>query len=201
MYRSDGSGTTFIWTNYLSKVSPEFKTTVGEGTTIGTGSQIVDSSIGRDCRIWASVLESAEVEDEVRIGPFAHLRPGASIGRGTELGNYAEVKNSRLEAGVRQHHFSYLGDAHVGERANIGAGTVTANFDGAHKLRTRIGEGAFIGVDTMLVAPVDVGEGAKTGAGAVVTKDVPPGKLAVGVPARMREPRAQQESPHTEGTG
>jgi bifunctional UDP-N-acetylglucosamine pyrophosphorylase/glucosamine-1-phosphate N-acetyltransferase len=165
------------------------RTTVGEGTWIGAGSQIVDSSIGRECRVWASVLESAEVEDQVRIGPFAHLRPGSSIGRGSEVGNYAEVKNSRLEPGVRQHHFSYLGDAHVGKRANIGAGTVTANFDGARKQRTRIGDGAFIGVDTLLVAPVEVGDGAKTGAGAVVTHDVPAGSLVVGVPARIREKR------------
>ena len=92
------------------------RTRVGEGTRIGAGSQIADSTIGRDCRIWASVLESSEVEDDVQIGPFAHLRPGSSIGRGAKLGNYAEVKNSRLEAGVQQHHFSYLGDAHVGAR-------------------------------------------------------------------------------------
>jgi bifunctional UDP-N-acetylglucosamine pyrophosphorylase/glucosamine-1-phosphate N-acetyltransferase len=159
-------------------------TTVGEGTRIGAGSQIADTTIGRDCVVWASVLESSQVEDEVRIGPFAHLRPGSSIGRGVELGNYAEVKNSRLEAGVRQHHFSYLGDAHVGRDVNIGAGTVTANYDGTRKMPTTIEDGAFIGVDTMLVAPVTVGAGAKTGAGAVVTHDVPAGAVVVGVPAR-----------------
>jgi bifunctional UDP-N-acetylglucosamine pyrophosphorylase/glucosamine-1-phosphate N-acetyltransferase len=165
------------------------RTTVGEGTRIGAGSQIVDTVVGRDCVVWASVLEGSEVEDEVRIGPFAHLRPGSSIGRGAELGNYAEVKKSRLEPGVRQHHFSYLGDAHVGRNANIGAGTVTANFDGTRKLPTTIGEDAFLGVDTMLVAPVTIGDGAKTGAGAVVTHDVPPGGLVVGVPARPMERR------------
>ena len=92
------------------------RSSIGAGTTIGAGSQVLDSTVGRDCRIWASVLESSEVEDEVSIGPFAHLRPGSSIGRGARLGNFAEVKNSRLEAGVQQHHMSYLGDAHVGAR-------------------------------------------------------------------------------------
>jgi bifunctional UDP-N-acetylglucosamine pyrophosphorylase / glucosamine-1-phosphate N-acetyltransferase len=164
------------------------RTSVGEGTTIGSGAQLIDTRVGRDCRIWASVLESSEVEDEVSIGPFAHLRPGSSIGRGAKLGNYAEVKNSRLEPGVQQHHVSYLGDAHVGARTNIGAGTITANYDGTHKNPTTIGEGAFIGVDTMLVAPIEVGAGARTGAGAVVTHDVPAGALVVGVPARVREP-------------
>ena len=172
------------------------RTTVGEGTRIGAGSQIVDTTIGRDCVVWASVLEASEVEDEVRIGPFAHLRPGSSIGHGARLGNYAEVKNSRLEPGVQQHHVSYLGDAHVGRNANIGAGTVTANYDGTRKLRTTIGEGAFIGVDTMLVAPVTVGDGAKTGAGAVVTRDVPPGAVVVGVPAH---PIVRRESGETPG--
>jgi len=165
------------------------RTSIGQGSRIGSGSQLVDSVVGRDCRIWASVLEGAEVEDEVEIGPFAHLRSGSSIGRGAQLGNFAEVKNSRLEAGVKQHHVSYLGDARVGARTNIGAGTITANYDGRRKNRTTIGEAVFLGVDTMLVAPVDIGDGAKTGAGAVVTHDVPPGTLAVGVPARIREPR------------
>jgi bifunctional UDP-N-acetylglucosamine pyrophosphorylase/glucosamine-1-phosphate N-acetyltransferase len=171
-------------------VSLRGRTRVGASTTIGSGSQVLDSVVGAGCRIWASVLESAEVEDEVEIGPFAHLRPGASIGRGASLGNFAEVKNSRLGPGVKQHHMSYLGDADVGEQTNVGAGTITANYDGRHKNRTRIGRRVFLGVDTMLVAPLEVGDEARTGAGAVVTHDVPPGKLAVGVPARTREPRS-----------
>ncbi len=167
------------------------RTRIGAGTRVGSGSQIVDSTLGRDCVVWASVLEMSVVEDAVQIGPYAHLRPGSSIGAGAKLGNYAEVKNSRLEAGVQQHHFSYLGDAHVGARTNIGAGTVTANYDGSRKFATTIGEGAFIGVDTMLVAPVRIGDRAKTGAGAVVTHDVPDDALAVGVPARLRDPRGR----------
>ncbi len=170
-------------------------TRVGAGTVIGMGSQLVDTVVGRDCRIVASVLESSEVEDAVQIGPFAHLRPGSSIGTGSKLGNYAEVKNSRLDPGVQQHHMSYLGDAHVGARTNIGAGTITANYDGKRKKRTTIGADAFIGVDTMLIAPVEIGPGARTGAGAVVNRDVPAGKLAVGVPARLRDPRPEPEDP------
>jgi bifunctional UDP-N-acetylglucosamine pyrophosphorylase/glucosamine-1-phosphate N-acetyltransferase len=175
-------------------------TRIGAGTVIGAGSQLFDTVVGRDCRVWASVLESSEVEDEVQIGPFAHLRPGSSIGTRAKLGNYAEVKNSRLEAGVQQHHMSYIGDAHVGARANIGAGAITANYDGKRKLKTTIGSDAFIGVDTMLIAPVDIGQGARTGAGAVVNRDVPAGKLAVGVPARLRDPRPEpQEPPPADG--
>ena len=165
------------------------RTRVGEGTVIGAGSQLIDSVIGPRCRVWASVLERSEVEEGATIGPFSHLRPGSSIGPGVELGNFAEVKNSRLEAGVKQHHMSYLGDAHVGEGTNVGAGTITANYDGARKHHTEIGKGVFLGVDTMLRAPITLGDGARTGAGAVVTRDVPAGKLAVGVPARLRDPR------------
>jgi bifunctional UDP-N-acetylglucosamine pyrophosphorylase / glucosamine-1-phosphate N-acetyltransferase len=170
------------------------RSSVGSGSTIGPGSTIVDSTIGRDCEVWASVVEASTVEDEVRIGPYSHLRPGSHVGRGSEIGNYAEIKNSRLGAGVKQHHGSYLGDAEVGAGTNVGAGTITANWDGRTKHATKIGERAFLGVDTMLVAPVELGEGARTGAGAVVTKDVPAGKLAVGVPARIREPRAALSS-------
>src|SRR5688572_16631493 len=164
-------------------------TAVGEGTTIGPGATIDDSTIGADCRVWLSVVEGSTIDDGSTVGPYSHLRPGSVIGPGAEIGNFAEVKNSRLGARVKQHHVSYLGDAELGEGTNVGAGTITANWDGRTKNRTRIGRNAFLGVDTMLVAPVEIGEGARTGAGAVVTKDVPPGKLAVGVPARIREPR------------
>jgi bifunctional UDP-N-acetylglucosamine pyrophosphorylase/glucosamine-1-phosphate N-acetyltransferase len=164
-------------------------TRVGPRTRIGAGSQVFDSVIGADCRVWASVVERSEVEDEVTIGPFSHLRPGVHVGRRSEIGNYAELKNSQLGEHVRQHHNSYLGDADVGAETNVGAGTITANYDGVRKHRTTIGERVFLGVDTMLRAPVTLGEGSKTGAGAVVTHDVPPGKLAVGVPARIRNPR------------
>ncbi|MGA3030142.1 MAG: bifunctional UDP-N-acetylglucosamine diphosphorylase/glucosamine-1-phosphate N-acetyltransferase GlmU [Candidatus Limnocylindrales bacterium] len=170
------------------------KTRIGEGTRIGAGSQIIDTVVGRDCFVWASVLEGSEVEDEVQIGPFSHLRAKSSIGPRARLGNFAEVKASRLEAGVQQHHFSYIGDAELGERTNVGAGTITCNYDGVKKHKTKIGKGVFLGSDTMLVAPVELGDGARTGAGSVVTRDVPAGMLAVGVPARLRKPRAGVDS-------
>jgi bifunctional UDP-N-acetylglucosamine pyrophosphorylase / glucosamine-1-phosphate N-acetyltransferase len=166
-------------------------TSVGEGSVIGAGSQLLDATIGRRARVWASIVESSVVEDDASVGPFSHLRPGSVVGRGAEVGNFAELKNTHLGPGSKQHHVSYLGDAEIGERVNIGAGAITANYDGTRKHPTTIGDGAFIGVDTMLIAPIEVGEGARTGAGAVVTRDVPAGKLAVGVPARIREPRAK----------
>jgi bifunctional UDP-N-acetylglucosamine pyrophosphorylase / glucosamine-1-phosphate N-acetyltransferase len=166
-------------------------TAIGEGSVIGAGSQILDSTIGRNVRVWASVVEGSTIEDDATVGPYSHLRPGSVVGSGAEVGNYAELKNTHLGPGSKQHHMSYLGDAEIGANVNVGAGTVTANYDGTRKARTTIGDGAFIGVDTMIVAPREIGAGAKTGAGAVVTRDVPPGKLAVGVPARIREPRAK----------
>lgn len=162
---------------------------IGRAAVIGPHADVRDSSVGERSVVWASVLESSSVAEDAQIGPFSHLRPGSEVGARAEIGNYAEIKKSRIGAGTRQHHFSYLGDAEVGEDVNIGAGTVTANYDGTAKHRTVIGDRAFLGVDTMLRAPITIGEGAKTGAGAVVTRDVAPGKTVVGMPARPIELR------------
>ncbi len=160
-------------------------TQIGVGCVIGPNTIITNSKVGDNCTLLASVLEYAVLEDQVEMGPYCHLRKGAHLSRGVHMGNFGEVKNSTLGPGVKMGHFSYMGDAIVGADVNIGAGTITCNFDGTHKFPTEIGEGAFIGSDTMLVAPVKVGANAKTGAGAVVTKDIPAGTLAVGVPARV----------------
>jgi bifunctional UDP-N-acetylglucosamine pyrophosphorylase/glucosamine-1-phosphate N-acetyltransferase len=171
---------TTVWPNtYL-----QGQTAVGEGCSLGPNSIIRDSRIGNRCKVLFSVVEKAELEDEVDLGPFAHLRKGAHLAQGVHMGNFGEVKNSYLGPGTKMGHFSYVGDATIGPEVNIGAGTITCNFDGVKKNHTDIGAGAFIGSDTMLVAPVRIGEGARTGAGAVVTKDVPDDTLAVGVPAR-----------------
>lgn len=169
-----------IWPNTYLQGS----TRIGEECVIGPNSLLLDTWVGKRCKIWASILEKAELEDDVEVGPFSHLRPAVHLGQGVHIGNFGEVKNSTLGTGVKMGHFSYIGDAMVGAQANIGAGTITCNFDGKKKNPTEIGAGAFIGSDTMLVAPVKVGEGAQTGAGAVVTKDIPADTLAVGVPAR-----------------
>jgi bifunctional UDP-N-acetylglucosamine pyrophosphorylase/glucosamine-1-phosphate N-acetyltransferase len=159
---------------------------------VGPNAIITDSQIGERCRVIASVLEQAVMEDDADIGPFGHLRKGARLGEGAHMGNFGEMKNATLGAGAKMGHFSYLGDAEVGPGANIGAGTITCNYDGERKHPTVIGAGAFIGSDTMLVAPVRVGDGAKTGAGAVVTRDVPDGEVAYGVPARVRKEKQDE---------
>jgi bifunctional UDP-N-acetylglucosamine pyrophosphorylase / glucosamine-1-phosphate N-acetyltransferase len=160
------------------------KTSIGAGAVVGPHAQLVDARIGARSAVWASVVESSTVAEDVEIGPYSHIRPGCEIGPRCRIGNFAELKMARVGAGTQIHHFSYLGDADLGEGVNIGAGTITANFDGTAKHRTTIGDGAFIGVDTMLRAPVNVGPGARTGAGAVVTRDVPAGETVVGMPAR-----------------
>ena len=176
---SIGQDTT-LWPNtYL-----QGNTSVGEDCTIGPNAILRDSQVGNGCRVLASVLERAVVEDRVDIGPFGHLRKGAHLGEGVHMGNFGEVKNSYLGPGSKMGHFSYIGDATIGENVNIGAGTITCNFDGKQKHHTDIGANVFIGSDTMLVAPVKIGEGARTGAGAVVTKNLPDYTLAVGMPAR-----------------
>ncbi|HZG67806.1 MAG TPA: bifunctional UDP-N-acetylglucosamine diphosphorylase/glucosamine-1-phosphate N-acetyltransferase GlmU [Herpetosiphonaceae bacterium] len=173
-------------------------TTIGESCEIGPNSVIEDSAIGNGCRVTASFLERAVMEDGSNVGPMSHLRPGAHLGPGVHVGNFGEINRSSLGAGTKMGHFSYVGDAQVGSGVNIGAGTVTANYDGRHKHRTRIGAGAFIGSDSILRAPVEIGEGARTGAGSVVTKDVPDGALAVGVPARIRRAPATIDDQHEE---
>ena len=157
---------------------------IGEECIVGPGTIIRASRIGDRCRLLASVIENSEVGSDVGMGPWCRVRGGAILEDGVDLGNYAEVKKSRVGSRTKMHHFGYLGDAIVGRDVNIGAGTITCNYDGVRKNQTIIGNGAFIGSDTMLVAPVEVGERSATGAGAVVTKDVPAGMLAVGVPAR-----------------
>lgn len=161
------------------------KTKIGSDCRIGPGAQIRDCWIGDGCEISTSLLEESTLDEEVHVGPYCHLRPGTYLGSGVHLGDHAEVKNSRLGAGTKMGHFSYLGDAEVGSDVNIGAGTITCNYDGKKKNRTVIENDAFIGSDSMLVAPVRIGARAKTGAGAVVTQDIPPDSLAVGVPARV----------------
>ena len=160
-------------------------TAIGSGCEIGPGSVIRDSVIGDDCKITSSAVEEAVMESKVDIGPFSHLRPGTYLESGVHIGNYVEVKESRFAAGAVMGHFGYIGDASIGANVNVGAGTVTCNYDGKDKHRSVVEKGAFVGCDTMLVAPVTVGAGAVTGAGAVVTKDVPPAGLVVGVPARI----------------
>jgi bifunctional UDP-N-acetylglucosamine pyrophosphorylase/glucosamine-1-phosphate N-acetyltransferase len=165
------------------------QTIIGRECIIGPNTIIHDSTIGDRCEITASMLEGATLEDDVDIGPFSHMRKGAHLSKGVHIGNFAEVKSSRLGPGTKQGHFSYLGDATIGADVNIGAGTITCNYDGVNKHKTEIGEGTFIGSDTMLVAPVKIGAGAKTGAGSVVTRDVADGELVYGVPARSKVKR------------
>ena len=169
------------------------ETRIGADCEIGPNSYVRDSLIADGCRVFLSVLDGAELDGEVTVGPYAHLRPGARCGRGVEVGTGSEIKGSTLGAGSKMHHFGYLGDAEIGANVNVGAGTVTCNFDGERKHATRVGDGAFIGSDTLLVAPITLGAGALTGAGSVVTKDVAEGVKVAGVPARAIGSRI---SPH-----
>jgi bifunctional UDP-N-acetylglucosamine pyrophosphorylase/glucosamine-1-phosphate N-acetyltransferase len=175
------------------------RTRIARDCEIGPNSYVIDSEIGMGSRVWFSVLEGAHVGQRVEIGPFSHLRPGALVEDDVTLGNYAEVKASRVGAGTQMHHFSYVGDADIGARVNIGAGTITVNYDAETRVKSRtvVGDDAAISSDTMLVAPVDVGAGAMTGAGTVVTHDIPSGEVWVGVPARPRRQRRNYPPPDT----
>ncbi len=158
---------------------------IATGAVIGPNAILRNATVGARTTIGPSVVEDSTIGADVSIGPFCHVRGNSVIGDQCALGNYAEVNRSHLGRAVKMHHFSYLGDALVGDRANIAAGVITNNYDGVNKHQTIIGEGAFVGCDTMLVAPVEMGANSQTGAGAVLREDLPPNAVAVGVPARI----------------
>jgi bifunctional UDP-N-acetylglucosamine pyrophosphorylase / glucosamine-1-phosphate N-acetyltransferase len=179
----------------------EATVTIGQDTVIEPFTVLkAHTSIGSDCRIGPHAhIEDARIGDRSDCGPFVKLRPGTEIADDVHIGSFAELVRTRVGRGSKVPHVSYLGDTDLGEDANIGAGTITANFDGTNKNRTKIGDGAFVGVDTMLVAPVKLGKGSRTGAGSVVTKDVPDGATAVGVPARVIRRKEIPSPPRGEG--
>jgi bifunctional UDP-N-acetylglucosamine pyrophosphorylase/glucosamine-1-phosphate N-acetyltransferase len=179
----------------------EGSTRIGSGCRIGPRAHIVDSSIGDGVVVDAAVVERSEILNGARIGPFCHLRSGARLLERADLGNYAEVKNATIGVGTKMHHFSYVGDAEIGDDVNIGAGTITCNYDSetGRKSQTIIEREVGLGCDTMLVAPVRIGEGAITAAGSVVIRDVEPGTLVVGVPARPIRPRRRRAEPSQGG--
>jgi bifunctional UDP-N-acetylglucosamine pyrophosphorylase/glucosamine-1-phosphate N-acetyltransferase len=160
-------------------------TVLGQKCLIGPGTRIFNSEVGNSCEIEFSVIENSLIEDGVDIGPFSHLRKGTHLAPGVHVGNFGEIKDSYLGEGSKMGHFSYIGDAQIGADVNIGAGTITCNYDGKEKHQTVIKDGVFIGSDSMLVAPLEIGENSRTGAGSVVTKDVPPDTVVVGIPARQ----------------
>jgi bifunctional UDP-N-acetylglucosamine pyrophosphorylase / glucosamine-1-phosphate N-acetyltransferase len=155
------------------------KTKVGGGTTVGPLSTLIDAELGANVSVPHSYLVDCAVGDNANVGPFAYLRPGAELAEGAKAGTFVEIKNSRVGEGAKVPHLAYVGDADIGAGSNLGAGTITANYDGFRKNRTVIGKNARLGVDTMLIAPVEVGDGAYTGAGAVIKSDVAEGTLAV----------------------
>jgi bifunctional N-acetylglucosamine-1-phosphate-uridyltransferase/glucosamine-1-phosphate-acetyltransferase GlmU-like protein len=164
---------------------------IGKGCLIGPFSRVINSRVDDGAQVVQSVVEDSRVGPAAQVGPWSRLRPGSDVGEEAHVGNFVELKKSRLGKGVKAGHLSYLGDAEVGEGANIGAGTITANYDGKAKHPTLIGKRAFVGSGTVLVAPVSLGEGAMTGAGSVVLKgrDVPKGGVVAGVPAKPLGPK------------
>jgi bifunctional UDP-N-acetylglucosamine pyrophosphorylase/glucosamine-1-phosphate N-acetyltransferase len=166
----------------------EGETQIGDGCTIRAGVRITNSRIGHGVEILEnSVIVDSEISNNCTVGPMAHLRGHAKMEESSKVGNFVELKKTILGRGSKASHLTYLGDATIGEKTNIGAGTITCNYDGVNKHATQIGNQVRIGSDTMLVAPVKVGDGAVTGAGSVVTKDVPADTLVAGVPAQVKK--------------
>ncbi|MEC9488300.1 MAG: bifunctional UDP-N-acetylglucosamine diphosphorylase/glucosamine-1-phosphate N-acetyltransferase GlmU [Halanaerobium sp.] len=162
----------------------EGNTTIGEDTLIGSGCRIKDSCLGQGVEVQNSIILESKIGDGCKIGPFAYIRPGTELAEGVKIGDFVEVKKSKIGEGTKVPHLSYVGDTRIGSGTNVGAGTITANYDGINKNKTIIGSDAFIGSNCTLVAPVEVGDRAMTGAGSVVTKDVKEATIVVGVPAR-----------------
>ena len=165
------------------------RSAIGADSRVGPNAVIQDARIGRGCVVESCTIRGSTLRDGVEVGPYSTIRPGCVIGSHAHIGTHAELKEARVGERVQIGHFSYIGDADVGARANIGAGAITCNFDGETKHRTIVGEDAFIGCDTMLIAPLRIGDRARTGAGAVVNKDVPDDGNAVGHPARLTPSR------------
>jgi bifunctional UDP-N-acetylglucosamine pyrophosphorylase / glucosamine-1-phosphate N-acetyltransferase len=157
----------------------EGHTVIGDGARIGPGCLLEDTTVGEGAAVLHAVCRRAEIGPGATVGPFAYLRPGSKVEQNAHIGTYVELKNSVIEAGAKVPHLTYVGDAHIGERSNIGAGTIFANYDGVAKHHTTVGPDAFIGSDTVLVAPLTVGDGAYTAAGSTITEDVPPGALGI----------------------
>jgi len=179
-------------------VHVEGRTVIGEGCRIGPGTRITNSRVGNGVTVKDHcVIVDSEIADRCEVGPFAHLRMNARMEEAAVVGNFVEVKKSRLGSRTKAMHLSYLGDAEIGERTNIGAGTVTCNYDGKQKHPTTIGDDVRVGSDTMFVAPVEVGSRSVTGAGSVVTEDVPPDTLVAGVPARVKKRLPREGDPET----
>jgi bifunctional UDP-N-acetylglucosamine pyrophosphorylase/glucosamine-1-phosphate N-acetyltransferase len=161
-------------------VTLEGTTRIGEGCVVEPGVHLVNCTVGDDVHLkTGTVAEESIIENEASVGPYAHLRPGTRLGKHVKIGNFVETKKAVFGEGAKASHLSYIGDAEVGADANIGAGTITCNYDGVQKHKTIIEDGAFIGSDSQLVAPVRVGKGAYVGAGSTITKDVPPDSLAL----------------------
>ena len=159
-------------------------TKIGSNCFIGPYSHLINAKIGKGVRVWASIIESSTVKDGANIGPYAHLRPETVVEKGAKIGNFVELKKTVVGEGSKASHLTYLGDATIGKKANIGAGTITCNYDGEKKYKTVIGDGVFIGSNNSLVAPVKLEKNSYTGAGSTITKDVPAGNLAI---ARSRQ--------------
>jgi bifunctional UDP-N-acetylglucosamine pyrophosphorylase/glucosamine-1-phosphate N-acetyltransferase len=158
----------------------EGRTVVGSGAVIGPDTHLVDTIVGERAIVRQTVARDTEIGDDVTCGPYAHLRPGTRIAARAHIGNFVEIKNARIEAGAKANHLSYIGDARVGAGSNIGAGTITCNYDGFGKHWTDLGERVFIGSNASLVAPLTIGDGAIIGAGSTIDRDVPPDGLSIG---------------------